>query len=142
MIAAAIGAVSQRSEIDNLNSKNETLATGKATAIQQREAAQRRLDAAQQAFDDRAAQDAVHEADEQKIEALRPPGATLFAAQCASCHGPEGDGGIGLRLSGGAVAQHLSPEAAVAFVSNGAFEPCRGSTSRCHPHRSNRWSHT
>src|SRR5262245_54704617 len=31
------------------------------------------------------------------------PGAKLFAANCARCHGAEGDGGIGPQLSGGKV---------------------------------------
>src|SRR5215510_9990435 len=28
-------------------------------------------------------------------------GRTLFAARCARCHGPQGEGGIGVRLVGG-----------------------------------------
>jgi cytochrome c6 len=31
------------------------------------------------------------------------PGAEIFSARCASCHGSTGGGGIGPRLSGGAV---------------------------------------
>jgi mono/diheme cytochrome c family protein len=116
VLAVAIGAVSQRSEIDNLNSKNATLATGKEAAIQQR-------DAAQQALEERAVQNSAHEADEQKIEALRPPGATLFAAQCASCHGREGDGGVGPQLSDGTVAKRLTEEQALAFVTSGGVPP-------------------
>jgi len=31
------------------------------------------------------------------------PGAEVFSSRCASCHGSDGGGGIGPRLSGGAV---------------------------------------
>jgi mono/diheme cytochrome c family protein len=49
------------------------------------------------------------------------PGAKIFAASCASCHGADGGGGIGPRLAGGA-AQKRFPhvEDQVTFVSEGS----------------------
>ncbi|HEX6312055.1 MAG TPA: cytochrome c [Acidimicrobiia bacterium] len=48
------------------------------------------------------------------------PGAELYAANCARCHGAEGGGGIGPRLSDGAVVEAF-PDAAdeVVVVTDG-----------------------
>ena len=48
------------------------------------------------------------------------PGASLFAASCASCHGSDGGGGIGPQLSDGKVATAF-PDAAgeISVVTNG-----------------------
>ena len=47
-------------------------------------------------------------------------GATVFVENCASCHGPEGEGGAGPALAGGAVVEAF-PDAAdqVELVTNG-----------------------
>lgn len=105
VFAAAIGVVSQQSEIDDLTSKNKTVTEGKAQAIRQRNATQQDLDAAQQ---ERAT--AQRElAESMRIKAQRPPGATLFAANCASCHGVDGGGSLGPpQLAGGAVVRRFS----------------------------------
>jgi mono/diheme cytochrome c family protein len=48
------------------------------------------------------------------------PGATLFAANCASCHGADGGGGIGPQLAGGAVTHDFpNLDDQVAFVTDG-----------------------
>jgi mono/diheme cytochrome c family protein len=47
------------------------------------------------------------------------PGATLFAANCARCHGSDGGGALGPQLSGGAVAKDLTESEEVAVVTNG-----------------------
>ena len=47
------------------------------------------------------------------------PGATVFAENCARCHGSDGGGGLGPQLSGGAVAKDLSEAEEVAVVTNG-----------------------
>jgi mono/diheme cytochrome c family protein len=123
VIAAAIGAATQQPRLSHLTDKNATLAAGQAQAIRQRNATQQELDAVQQALNERTAQIAADKAATQKIEALRPPGATLFAANCASCHGPDGGGGIGPQLSEGTAANHLSEAQAMSFVTNGAAPP-------------------
>jgi mono/diheme cytochrome c family protein len=48
------------------------------------------------------------------------PGAEVFSSRCASCHGSDGGGGIGPRLSGGAVVEAY-PEIAdeIAVVTEG-----------------------
>ena len=47
-------------------------------------------------------------------------GTQLFAANCASCHGADGSGGIGPQLSGGRVLRDFPNEADEAtFVANG-----------------------
>jgi mono/diheme cytochrome c family protein len=48
------------------------------------------------------------------------PGAEIFSSRCASCHGSDGGGGIGPRLSGGAVADAY-PDVAdeIEVVTNG-----------------------
>ena len=43
-------------------------------------------------------------------------GADVFSANCASCHGPDGDGGVGPQLSGGAVVESVGDPAAIAVV--------------------------
>jgi mono/diheme cytochrome c family protein len=116
VVAAASAVIAQRSRIHDLTTKNATLAAGKSEAMQQR-------DAAQHALDERAAQMAAAAAEAKRIEALRPPGATLFAANCASCHGSTGGGRIGPQLSGGVVARDFSEEQAVAFVTSGGIAP-------------------
>jgi len=52
--------------------------------------------------------------------ATSSPGAAVFAANCARCHGSDGSGGIGPQLSDGKVAQAF-PDAAdeVQFVTRG-----------------------
>jgi mono/diheme cytochrome c family protein len=47
------------------------------------------------------------------------PGATVFAANCARCHGSDGGGGLGPQLSGGAVAKDLSEAEEIAVVTKG-----------------------
>jgi mono/diheme cytochrome c family protein len=48
------------------------------------------------------------------------PGARLFAANCSSCHGATGGGGIGPQLSGGKVVQDFPDAAAeIQFVTDG-----------------------
>ena len=119
VLAAAIGAVSQQFEIGDLNAKNDTLATSKAQAIRQRNTARQNLDAAQRALDAFAVQKARDESVARSIEAQRPPGATLFAANCAGCHGIDGEGSVGPQLLRGAVASHLSEGEEVSVVTNG-----------------------
>lgn len=47
-------------------------------------------------------------------------GATVFADNCAGCHGGDGTGGIGPRLAGGrVVAQFPDPADQIAVVTNG-----------------------
>jgi mono/diheme cytochrome c family protein len=48
------------------------------------------------------------------------PGAAVYASNCARCHGAEGSGGIGPRLSDGAVVDRF-PDAAdeIEFVTRG-----------------------
>jgi mono/diheme cytochrome c family protein len=129
VLAAAIGVVSQRSEIDDLTSKSDTLAAAKTRAVRQRNTAQHDRDTAQQDLDAaqqeraRVAQTTAAEAAARRIEAQRlpdAPGATLFAANCAPCHGSDGGGiGISPQLSGGAVARRYSEAEEVAKVTNG-----------------------
>jgi mono/diheme cytochrome c family protein len=48
------------------------------------------------------------------------PGAQIFQANCASCHGADGGGGIGPELANGAVVRAFPDEAKqVAVVTNG-----------------------
>jgi mono/diheme cytochrome c family protein len=112
VLAAAAGAVSRQSAIDDLNSKNDTVAAHKVQAIRQRDALQAALDAT-------AVQKARDEAAARSIEAQRPPGATLFAANCSACHGVDGEGGMGPQLLRGAVASHLSEGEELSVVTNG-----------------------
>ena len=112
VLAAAIGAASRQSAIDDLTGKNETLSAGKALAIRQRNAAVHELD-------HRVEQQARDEAIARTIEARRPPGATLYAVNCAPCHGADGEGGMGPQLLRGAVASHLSEEEEVGVVTFG-----------------------
>ncbi len=49
------------------------------------------------------------------------PGAQVFAANCASCHGADGGGGTGPQLAGGAAAKRFPDvEDQIAFVSQGS----------------------
>ncbi len=49
------------------------------------------------------------------------PGATLFAANCASCHGTDGGGGTGPQLAGGAATKRFpSIDDQIAFVTDGS----------------------
>ena len=114
--AAALRAKGQQSKIDDLTHRNQTLTAEKAQAIRQREVTQQELN-------DRAAKQAAADAEATRVEAMRPPGATLFTANCASCHGITGDGGIGPPLSAGRVATHLDEAQAVAFVTSGGSPP-------------------
>jgi mono/diheme cytochrome c family protein len=52
--------------------------------------------------------------------AAASPGGTLFAANCARCHGSDGGGGVGPQLSGGKVVEAF-PDAAdeIQFVTRG-----------------------
>lgn len=49
------------------------------------------------------------------------PGAQIYAASCASCHGADGGGGIGPQLAGGAAAERF-PDVAdqITFVTDGS----------------------
>jgi mono/diheme cytochrome c family protein len=48
------------------------------------------------------------------------PGAQIFQANCASCHGANGEGGIGPKLAGGAVITDFPYEQnQIAFVAKG-----------------------
>ena len=50
-----------------------------------------------------------------------PPGAQVFAASCARCHGADGGGGAGPQLAGGAAAKRFpDAEDQIAFVTDGA----------------------
>jgi mono/diheme cytochrome c family protein len=89
-LAAAIGVVSRQSEIDDLTTKNEALAVSRARAVRQRDAGQYELG-----------------------------GAMLFAANCATCHGSVGGGGVGPRLFGGVVVGRLSEDGEIAKVTGG-----------------------
>ncbi len=52
--------------------------------------------------------------------AARTPGAKLFEANCASCHGADGGGGIGPQLAGGVVTRDFPNESdQITFVTNG-----------------------
>ena len=47
-------------------------------------------------------------------------GRTIFSQQCASCHGVQGQGGVGPSFRGGRLLRdYPNPEAQVAFVSTG-----------------------
>jgi mono/diheme cytochrome c family protein len=49
-----------------------------------------------------------------------PDGADVYAASCASCHGPDGGGGVGPALGGGAVVDSYPDEAdQVAVITDG-----------------------
>jgi mono/diheme cytochrome c family protein len=47
------------------------------------------------------------------------PGAQLFAANCASCHGADGGGGLGPRLAGHVTKKFPDVEDQIAFVKKG-----------------------
>jgi mono/diheme cytochrome c family protein len=48
------------------------------------------------------------------------PGAQIFAASCASCHGADGGGGTGPKLSGGAVVKRFpAVDDQIRFVTDG-----------------------
>jgi mono/diheme cytochrome c family protein len=52
--------------------------------------------------------------------AANSPGAQLFQANCANCHGADGGGGFGPQLAGGAVVRHFPNENdQITFVTNG-----------------------
>jgi mono/diheme cytochrome c family protein len=52
--------------------------------------------------------------------AARTPGAQVFVANCARCHGADGGGGLGPQLSGGAVRRDFAdPNDEVGVVTNG-----------------------
>jgi mono/diheme cytochrome c family protein len=63
----------------------------------------------------------TNEPSESGSGASASPGATLFAANCARCHGSDGGGGLGPQLSDGAVTKRF-PNVAdqVKFVTRGA----------------------
>ncbi len=47
-------------------------------------------------------------------------GERIYVAQCASCHGIQGEGGIGTRLGGGAVVENYADiEAQISVITNG-----------------------
>ena len=49
------------------------------------------------------------------------PGAQVYAANCAGCHGADGGGGTGPQLAGGAVTERFPDvEDQVAFVEDGS----------------------
>jgi mono/diheme cytochrome c family protein len=49
------------------------------------------------------------------------PGAQIFAASCASCHGADGGGGTGPKLAGGAAAKRLpAVDDQIRFVTDGS----------------------
>jgi mono/diheme cytochrome c family protein len=49
------------------------------------------------------------------------PGAKVFAANCASCHGADGGGGIGPQLAGGAAKKRFpNVDEQIAFVTKGS----------------------
>lgn len=59
-------------------------------------------------------------ANEPGTSAAGSPGARIFQANCASCHGASGEGAIGPRLAGGAVVRRFPNESdQVAFVAKG-----------------------
>jgi mono/diheme cytochrome c family protein len=52
--------------------------------------------------------------------AARSPGAQLFQANCASCHGADGGGGLGPQLTGGVAVRGFPNENdQITFVTNG-----------------------
>ena len=51
--------------------------------------------------------------------AAKTPGAMIFAANCASCHGATGEGSIGPQLAGVVVGAFPNPNAEIAFVDKG-----------------------
>jgi mono/diheme cytochrome c family protein len=52
--------------------------------------------------------------------APEPPGAALFSANCARCHGADGGGGLGPKLSGGKVVEAFpNVEDQIMFVTRG-----------------------
>lgn len=46
-------------------------------------------------------------------------GRTIYTENCAQCHGIEGEGGTGLQLSDGAVAESLSLEEQIEVIADG-----------------------
>jgi mono/diheme cytochrome c family protein len=46
-------------------------------------------------------------------------GADLYSANCARCHGDEGQGGVGPELGGGAIADHMSLDEQLEIIRNG-----------------------
>ena len=49
------------------------------------------------------------------------PGAQVFAASCAACHGADGGGGTGPQLAGGAASERFPDvEDEIAFVTDGS----------------------
>jgi mono/diheme cytochrome c family protein len=46
-------------------------------------------------------------------------GKQVFTANCAQCHGPEGEGGVGPRLAGTVVAEYPDEEDQAAIVRDG-----------------------
>ena len=51
--------------------------------------------------------------------AAESPGATLFRANCASCHGADGSGGIGPKLAGRVVSRFPNVDDQIAVVTKG-----------------------
>jgi mono/diheme cytochrome c family protein len=51
--------------------------------------------------------------------AASSPGASVFAANCASCHGADGSGGIGPRLAGKVATKYPDAADEVAVVTGG-----------------------
>ncbi|MET0664190.1 MAG: cytochrome c [Acidimicrobiales bacterium] len=46
-------------------------------------------------------------------------GETVYSANCARCHGPDGEGGVGPQLGDGAVEENLTLEEHTEVVTNG-----------------------
>jgi len=51
--------------------------------------------------------------------AARTPGGMVFAANCASCHGANGEGSLGPKLAGVVVGAFPDPNDEIAFVEHG-----------------------
>jgi mono/diheme cytochrome c family protein len=51
--------------------------------------------------------------------AAAPPGASVYSAQCAGCHGADGGGGLGPQLAGRVVDRFPDAADQVAVVTNG-----------------------
>jgi cytochrome c oxidase subunit 2 len=46
-------------------------------------------------------------------------GEDVYNSNCARCHGPDGEGGTGPELGGGAVAENMSLEEQIDVITNG-----------------------
>jgi len=51
--------------------------------------------------------------------ATQPPGAAIYTASCATCHGQDGQGGVGPTLAGEVVDAFPDPADEIAVVTNG-----------------------